>query len=119
MNERINKMDVQASESKISSDAQDVLCTRLEGQGTAVMFYDPSIRIAGLFHYLLPSAREKENLRPYQYADTGIEKTLFSMIDAGSEWDRIIIKISGAAVTGNPEQDIFRVSMLAVKTNGN
>jgi chemotaxis protein CheD len=117
MDNGMNKIDIQASESKISTDLQDVLFTCLEGQSTAVVFYDSTARIGGLLHYLLPSPKTPDSVRPYQFADTGIEKTLFSMIDAGAEWDRLTIKISGAAMTGeNAEQDtISKRNVLAAR----
>jgi chemotaxis protein CheD len=117
MDHGMNKTDIQASESKISSDSQDVLFTRLEGQSTAVVFYDSIAKVGGLLHYLFPSPKTTDCVRPYQFADTGIEKTLFSMIDAGAEWDRLIIKISGAAVTGkNADQDtISRRNVLTAR----
>jgi len=116
MNDVINKTDVQASESRISTDSKDVLYARLEGQSTAVVFYDSTAHVGGLLHYLLPSAKTADSPRPCQYADTGIEKTLFSMIGAGAEWDRMIIKISGAAVTGNAAADtLSRRNVLAAR----
>jgi chemotaxis protein CheD len=106
MNDIMNKTDIQASESRISTDPQDVLFTRLEGQSTAVIFYDKTAQIGGLLHYLFPSSKTADSARPCQFADTGIEKTLFSMLDAGAEWERLIIRICGAAVSGkNEEQD--------------
>jgi chemotaxis protein CheD len=117
MNNTVNKIDVQACESKISTDSQDVLCTCLEGQSTAVAFYDSTAHIGGLLHFLLPSAETTDSVRSYQYADTGIEKTIFSMVEAGAEWDHMIIKIAGAAVTGNAAQDtLAKRNILAARS---
>jgi chemotaxis protein CheD len=117
MNITLNKTDIQACESRISDDSRDVLFTRLEGPNTAVVFYDAAARIGGLLHYLFPSVKTDAGVQPYQFADTGIEKTLFSMIDAGAEWDRMIIKICGAAMSekNTPQDTLSKRNVLAAR----
>jgi chemotaxis protein CheD len=84
----------------------DSLTTIGLGSCVGVALYDPTTKIAGLAHVMLPdSTAIRNNSNKAKFADTGIELLLEKMIAAGASKNRIVAKIAGGAkmfaISGN------------------
>lgn len=76
---------------------QKLITTGL-GSCVGVCLYDPSKKVAGLAHIMLPdSTQARNNQNIAKYADTGIEDTIKKMLALGAEKRRIFAKIAGGA----------------------
>lgn len=75
-----------------------VLVTLGLGSCVGVALYDPTSRILGLAHIMLPSslqARNRDNVA--KFADTAVKKLVSDMIETGASRKYIIAKIAGGA----------------------
>ncbi len=118
MNSLREKIEIRACDSRIYTKSDGLLYACLEGSGTAVTFYDSATHAGGMLYYLLPSSQEAAGFsNPCQFADTGIEKTLFSLVETGAQWDSLTIKLCGAMISGGDEnQDsVSRRNILAAR----
>lgn len=78
--------------------APDAITTLGLGSCIGVALYDPSTKIAGLAHIMLPdSTQMKGNQSVAKFADTGIDELLKRMLAAGASKPRLIAKIAGGA----------------------
>ncbi|MCR4797670.1 MAG: chemotaxis protein CheD [Lachnospiraceae bacterium] len=76
----------------------DNLTTIGLGSCIGIALYDPSTKITGLAHIMLPdSTAIRNNSNIAKFADTGIQKLLDDMIKAGANKARITAKIAGGA----------------------
>ena len=78
--------------------APDALTTLGLGSCIGACIYDPSAKIAGMVHYMLPdSTRIKSNQNAAKFADTGISELIRLMEEAGARKSRMVAKIAGGA----------------------
>lgn len=78
--------------------APDVLTTIGLGSCIGIALYDPSTKLSGLAHIMLPDSTQiKNNSNVAKFADTGIQKLYDDMIKAGANKARIVAKIAGGA----------------------
>lgn len=76
----------------------DVITTLGLGSCIGIALYDPSTKIGGLAHIMLPdSTAIKNNSNIAKFADTGIEELLNQMIKMGARKNKIVAKIAGGA----------------------
>ncbi|MGQ9586775.1 MAG: chemotaxis protein CheD [Thermoplasmata archaeon] len=83
--------------------AQMALCRAPEqlsclglGSCVAIILYDPTLKLGGIVHVLLPHAPNPcERLE--KYADTGTRKLFLEMISKGARKERIVAKLVGGA----------------------
>lgn len=76
----------------------DSLTTIGLGSCIGIAVYDPSSKIGGLAHIMLPdSTRMKNNSNIAKFADTGIEELIKRMTAAGASKTRMVAKIAGGA----------------------
>jgi chemotaxis protein CheD len=66
------------------------------GSCVAVILYDPSLRLGGIVHVLLPKAPDN-CLVEEKYADTGTKKLVREMMMKGSSKERLVAKLVGGA----------------------
>lgn len=84
----------------------DALTTIGLGSCVGVALYDPTTKVSGLVHVMLPdSTAIRNNTNKAKFADTGIEQLLEMMLKAGASKSRIVAKIAGGAkmfaISGN------------------
>ena len=85
----------------------DIITTLGLGSCIGIALYDPSTKIGGLAHIMLPdSTKMRNNSNIAKFADTGIEELLNRMIKAGAVKSRLVAKIAGGA-------KMFEVSVLS------
>ncbi len=78
--------------------APDALTTIGLGSCIGIAIYDPSTKISGLAHIMLPdSTAIRNNSNIAKFADTGIQKLYDDMIKAGANKMRMVAKIAGGA----------------------
>ena len=76
----------------------DIITTLGLGSCIGIALYDPSTKIGGLAHIMLPdSTKMRNNSNIAKFADTGIEELLNRMIKAGAVKSRLEAKIAGGA----------------------
>lgn len=79
--------------------APGVLITYALGSCIGVCIYDPTIRLAGMVHVMLPLSANFENSKdnPFKYADSGIVEMIRKMEVFGAVRRRMVAKIAGGA----------------------
>ena len=76
----------------------DNLTTLGLGSCIGIALYDPSTKVTGLAHIMLPDSKQiRNNTNIEKFADTGIQKLYDDMIKAGANRSRIVAKIAGGA----------------------
>ena len=76
----------------------DIITTLGLGSCIGIALYDPSTKIGGLAHIMLPdSTKMRNNSNIAKFADTGLEELLNRMIKAGAVKSRLVAKIAGGA----------------------
>lgn len=76
----------------------DMITTLGLGSCIGIALYDPTTKIGGLAHIMLPDSKAiKNNSNRAKFADTGIEDLLSEMIKMGASRHRIVAKIAGGA----------------------
>lgn len=81
-----------------TTSSPGVLTTLGLGSCVGICLYDPTTKIAGMAHIMLPSSKTiKNNSNLAKFADTGIEKLLDTMLKNGANKYRIVSKIAGGA----------------------
>ncbi|MEA1867512.1 MAG: chemotaxis protein CheD [Thermodesulfobacteriota bacterium] len=88
------------SDMKVGGNIGDVLITYALGSCIGVAVYDPSVKVGGLLHYMLPDSSidsNKAKNNPAMFADTGIPLLFKSCYKLGAKKKRMIVKIAGGA----------------------
>ncbi len=76
----------------------DVLTTIGLGSCIGIAIYDPTTKISGLAHIMLPDSTQiRNNTNIAKFADTGIQKLYDDMIKAGANKSKLVAKIAGGA----------------------
>lgn len=76
----------------------DSLTTLGLGSCVGVALYDPTTKVSGLAHVMLPSSKEiRNNSNIAKFADTGIDETIRLMTGMGASAKRLVAKIAGGA----------------------
>jgi len=85
---------------KVSRDSGDQLVTYALGSCIAVVVYDPSSKVGGMLHYMLPESgldKKKANEAPYMFADTGVPLLFQQVCSLGAQKKKLIVRIAGGA----------------------
>lgn len=78
--------------------APDVIITLGLGSCIGIAVYDPTSKVGGLAHIMLPdSTKMKNNANIAKFADTGIVELVRLMENAGAVRRRMVAKIAGGA----------------------
>lgn len=91
-------LTVDIAELRVTDDPEAVLVTYALGSCIAVMLHDPTRRVGGMIHYMLPlseTSPEKAKLRPAMFADTGIPLLFEEMYRHGCEKRGLTVKVAG------------------------
>ncbi len=76
----------------------DILTTLGLGSCVGIALYDPSTKVGGLAHIMLPDSKQiKNNENKAKFADTAIEVLVQLMLKEGARKNRLIAKIAGGA----------------------
>jgi len=102
---------VSIADLKLSNNPSDVLVTFALGSCIGIAIYDPTKKIGGLLHYMLPDSTldsQKAQGQPAMFADTGIPLLFKSCYRLGAEKKRLIVKVAGGASILN-DTKFFRI----------
>ena len=101
-----NVIIVGISDMKTSTSDSDVIVTYSLGSCVGVTMYDPTARVGGMAHCMLPLSRmepEKAKRNPGMFTDTGISLLLQALMDLGANRRRIVACVAGAAAPLGPD----------------
>ena len=90
----------------------DAITTLGLGSCVGVVLYDPTKKICGMVHVMLPdSTKIKNNENVAKFADTGIEELLKQLLAKGANRKNIVAKIAGGAqmFAFRSDNDMLRV----------
>lgn len=75
------------------------LTTYALGSCVGIALHDSSAKVGALLHVLLPlsSHNTREQLNPYMFADTGIERMVREVVGMGAGLNRLTARIAGGA----------------------
>lgn len=85
---------------KISSDPDDTIATYGLGSCLGVALYDRGLRMGGILHFMLPSARVRAmgaEINPYMYGDTGMARFLEDLCRRGADKTQLEARLAGGA----------------------
>lgn len=78
--------------------APDILTTLGLGSCVGIALYDPTTKVGGLAHIMLPDSTQiKNNENKAKFADTAIEVLVQQMISIGARRNKLVAKIAGGA----------------------
>ncbi|WP_305768369.1 chemotaxis protein CheD [Candidatus Epulonipiscium viviparus] len=115
-----NTLQVGIAELKVGKAPQKITTIGL-GSCVGVTLYDPSSKIGGMVHIMLPNSKEiKNNDNAAKFADTGVPKLVQEVIKKGANKNHLVAKIAGGAqmfnlATGNNALRIGDRNIIAVK----
>jgi len=95
---RDNLLVVEVADLKVTDDPSRVIVTYALGSCIAVCVYDPTHRVAGMIHYMLPLAKaspDKAAAKPAMFADTGIPLLFDQIFAFGCDKADLIVKVVG------------------------
>lgn len=82
------------------------------GSCVGVVLYDPSRKVSGMVHVMLPdSTKIKNNENTAKFADTGIDELINRVVKAGASRTALVAKIAGGAqmFAFNSNNDMLRI----------
>lgn len=78
--------------------APDVLTTLGLGSCIGIVLHDPTSKVSGLAHVMLPDSTQiRNNSNVAKFADTAIDKLIDDMVKLGANKNRLVAKIAGGA----------------------
>ncbi len=93
-----NIITVDIADMKVSNDPESVIVTYALGSCIAVIVYDPTSRVGGMIHYMLPMSNaspDRAKSNPLMFADTGIPILFKSLYELGCDKKDLVTKITG------------------------
>ena len=91
---------VDIADFQVSDDPRATLVTYSLGSCIGVGIWDPSVRVGGMLHYMLPDSSlspEKAKVSPAMFADTGIPALFRATYELGAVKKNIIVKVTGGS----------------------
>lgn len=84
----------------VSNNLQEDLITYSLGSCIGVVIYDPTVKVGGMLHYMLPESGmdvDKARRAPAMFADTGIPLLFKQSYELGASKRNLIVKVVGGA----------------------
>lgn len=103
------------AEMKVARGADDLIITHALGSCLGITAYDPTARVGGLLHAMLPQGSlntEKAVENPYMFVDTGLPRLFEACYRQGAIKNRLVITVSGGAAmksVGGGGDDFFQI----------
>ena len=92
-----NMLNVGLGEHVVSRDPTSILVAYGLGSCLGIGMFDPSSRVAGLLHAVLPERMANNGNTPGKFVDSGIPFLFDEMNKAGADRRRIIVWMAGGA----------------------
>jgi chemotaxis protein CheD len=96
----MKETNVGLAEYAISRNPDEILVAYGLGSCIGVVMTDPGTGLSGLLHAVLPRAGDglsSATANPHKYVESGIESLIASLVKAGAERARLIVRIVGGA----------------------
>ncbi len=92
-------------------ESGDTLVTHALGSCLGLMIYDPTARVGGLLHAMLPLSKinpQKAAANPYMFVDTGVPELFKNVYGLGGQKSRLVVKAAGC---GQPlgNNEMFKI----------
>ena len=84
----------------VSNNLQEDLITYSLGSCIGVVIYDPTVKVGGMLHYMLPESSmdsDKARRTPAMFADTGIPLLFKQSYQLGASKRNMLVKVVGGA----------------------
>jgi len=94
------KQIVGVADMKVSNNKEDDIVTYSLGSCIGLVIYDPIAKAGGILHYMLPDSgidRDKAEMNPFMFADTGIPRLFKTVYTLGAKKQRMNVYIAGGA----------------------
>lgn len=87
---------VSISDMRVTARPRHVLVTHSLGSCLGLAAYDPTVRVAGLIHCLLPvMPKFKPGANPYMFVNTGVTAMIKAMFNLKAKKENLILKAAG------------------------
>ena len=93
----MSTIDIKISELKVASDHNSILNIPSIVSGLGIIMYDPTKKIGGAIHVMLPNCRPGSDSTPQKFVDTGISLLIQELEKQGAQRANIIVKLAGGA----------------------
>ncbi len=80
-----------------ASKAPDIIITLGLGSCVGVTLYDPTSKIGGMVHIMLPDSNGDPKGKPAKYADTAVPLLLENVLKLGAKKNKLVAKLAGGA----------------------
>jgi chemotaxis protein CheD len=98
---------VGVADMRVSNQQTEVLVTHALGSCIGVAIYDPTAKVGGILHFMLPDSNldpGKAQEHPHMFADTGLPLLFRECYRLGAQKSRLRVKVTGGSqVLGNRE----------------
>ena len=98
---------VGVADMRVSNQQGEVLVTHALGSCIGVAIYDPTAKVGGILHFMLPDSTldlGKAQEHPHMFADTGLPLLFRECYRLGAQKSRLRVKVAGGSqVLGNRE----------------
>jgi len=109
----VTEIIVGMADLRASASPDDRLVTYALGSCVGVAAYDPTARVGGLLHVMLPSSSLDEaraRINPALCVDTGVPELFRACCELGAARRRLVVTVAGGAAAVAPgEPDQFRI----------
>ncbi|RMF02187.1 MAG: chemotaxis protein CheD [Chloroflexi bacterium] len=94
-----NVLSVSIGELVVSNNQDDVLVAYGLGSCVAVCMYDPTAKVAGMIHSLLPKSAKNNGFEKQtaKFVDQGVPLLVDSILKAGAQRQRLNVYLAGGA----------------------
>ena len=95
-----DKIVVGVADLQVSRDPSKSIITYALGSCIGVTLYDPTAKVAGMLHFMLPESNvsaEKAAANPAMFGDLGLPILFDKLIAAGAKRERLIVCAAGGA----------------------
>ena len=95
----------------VSNDPNAELVTYSLGSCLGITVYDPTKKVGGLLHVMLPDSKidpVKALTAPYMFVDTGVPRLFQAVCSLGAERSRLVVKVAGGTQSLD-EKGIFNI----------
>lgn len=105
------KKIVGVADMAVSNNPKEDLVTYSLGSCIAVIIYDPTVKVGGMLHYMLPESGidpEKAKRVPAMFADTGIPLLFKQSYQFGATKKNLLVKVVGGSQIMD-ENGVFKI----------
>jgi chemotaxis protein CheD len=91
---------VGVADMRVSNQQGEVLVTRALGSCIGVVIYDPTAKVGGILHFMLPDSNldlGKAREHPHMFADKGLPLLFRECYRLGAQKSRLRVKVAGGS----------------------